>query len=236
MKSESPDGSSKGRRTRSKVPRASSPRVTPPFPDTPELQEQRSRAPVAQAMIKATRGVIAREGSQWTTTERIHEVTIHPTRGRPVQLATMRYYFGNRERLFIQVARYEHLRQLDRLRRAFRELQSDDELAPLLARLAGDEDHYRVTLGLLEATQTMPELAEVQRELWADWRAKMRELLADLQDRGIVRADLDAETVAVLWSAITLGLAVHRSVEPQLALEPVLALAERYAASLPTRG
>jgi AcrR family transcriptional regulator len=236
MKSESPDGSSKGRRTRSKVPRASGPRVTPPFPDTPELQEQRARAPVAQAMIKATRGLIAREGSQWTTTERIHEVTIHPTRGRPVQLATMRYYFGNRERLFIQVARYEHLRQLDRLRRAFRELQSDGELAPLLARLAGDEDHYRVTLGLLEATQTMPELAEVQRELWADWRAKMRELLADLQDRGIVRADLDPETAAVLWSVITLGLAVHRQVEPQLALEPVLALAERYAASLPARG
>src|SRR5436305_3217650 len=236
MKSESPDGSSRPRRTRSTVPSASGSRVTPPFPDTPELQEQRSRAPVAQAMIKAARGVIAREGWQWTTTERIHEVTIHPTRGRPVQLATMRYYFGNRERLFIQVARYEHLRQLDRLRRAFRELQSESELAPLLARLAGDEDHYRVTLGLLEATQTMPELAEVQRELCADWRAKMRELLTDLQDRGIVRADLDPETVALLWSAITLGLAVHRQVEPQLALEPVLALAERYAASLPARG
>ena len=56
-------------------------------------------------------------------------------------------------------------------RRAFRELQSEAELAPLLARLAGDEDHYRVTLGLLEATQTMPELADAQRELWADWRA-----------------------------------------------------------------
>jgi AcrR family transcriptional regulator len=187
-------------------------------------------------MIKATRGLIAREGSQWTTTERIHEVTIHPTRGRPVQLATMRYYFGNRERLFIQVARYEHLRQLDGVRRAFRELQSEDDLAPLLARLAGDEDHYRVTLGLLEAMQTMPELAEVQRELWADWRAKMRELVADLQDRAIVRPDLDPETVALLWSAITLGLAVHRYVEPRLAIPSVLALAERYAASLPAGG
>src|SRR5947209_1424622 len=147
MKSESSDGSARPRRTRSKVPSSSGPRVTPPFPDTPELQEQRGRAPVAQAMIKATRGLIAREGSPWATTERIHEVTIHPTRGRPVQLATMRYYFGNRERLFIQVARYEHLRQLDRVRRAFRELQQESELAPLLARLAGDDDHHRVALG-----------------------------------------------------------------------------------------
>src|SRR5438445_13821622 len=128
----------------------------------------------------------------------------------------MRYYFGNRERLFIQVARYEHLRQLDRLRRAFRELQSDDELAPRLARLAGDEDHYRVTLGLLEATQAMPELADVQRELWADWRAHVRALVGDLQARGIVRADLDPEALAVLWSAITLGLALRRHAEPQL--------------------
>ena len=64
----------------------------------------------------------------------------------------------------------------------------------------------------------------------------MRELVADLQDRAIVRAELDPETVALLWSAVALGLAVQRYTEPERALAPVLALAERYAASLPASG
>jgi len=106
----------------------------------------------------------------------------------------------------------------------------------VLAALAGDEDHYRVALGLLEATHTMPELGDAQRELWADWRATMRELVADLQHRGIARADVDPETLARLWSALALGLAVHRAAEPQQATEAVLALAERYAASLRAGG
>ena len=183
-------------------------------------------------MIRATRDLLAREGAEWTTTEKIHEVTLHPTRGTPVSRTTMRYYFGNRERLFVQIARYEHLRQLDRVRRAFRGLTRRRDLAPLLVRLAQDDDHYRVALGLLDAMQTMPELADLQRALWADWREQTRELVLELQQRSIMREDLDPASLSLLWSAITLGLAVHRYAEPGLELGPALELAERYAASL----
>jgi hypothetical protein len=227
-----PEGTTPSRRTRSREPKTTKRPLTPPFPDTPELQEQRSRAAVAQAMIKATRRLLATEGPEWTTTERIHKATKHPERGTPVAMATMRYYFGNRERLLIHVARYEHLLQLGRVRRAFRDLERGEDLPPLLVKLAQDSEHYRVALGLLEASQGLPELADVQRELWADWRAKMRELVADLQQRGLVRIELDPESLALLWSAVTLGLAVHRHAEPGLSLKRVLALAERYASAL----
>lgn len=221
------------RRTRSREPKATGkPKVTSPFPNTPELREERAAQPVAQAMIKATRDLLAADGAQWTTTERIHDMTRHPTRGTPVNRTTMRYYFGNRERLFLQVARYEHVRQLGRVARALRALRSESELAPVLVRLAKDDEHYRVTLALLDAMQTMPELADLQRELWANWRQRMVGLVGELQERGIVREELDPGALSLLWVAVALGLAVHRYAEPDLEIDPVLALAERYAASL----
>lgn len=48
----------------------------------------------------------------------------------------------------------------------------------------------------------------------ADWRGRMREIVIDLQDRGIVHPDQDAEALAVVWNAVALGDVFDIACEP----------------------
>src|SRR5438552_6851828 len=104
----------------------------PPAPDTPELAERRAHAPAAQALIKATRRLFAEGGPEWATDKRIHDTATRPGGRKGFPLGTIRYYFGGRERLLVGVARYEHLAQLDRVRRALRSVTKSDQLAGTL--------------------------------------------------------------------------------------------------------
>ncbi len=197
----------------------------PPFPDTPELAEQRAQSPTAQAMIRATRRLLAEGGLTAAADRRIHAAGEWP-------VGTMRYWFGGREGLLVQVARHEHLRRLDQIRRALRAVASPGELTETLLGLADAQDHYRVARALLDAAAAMPDLAMCQHRLWEEWRTRMREIVVDLQERGIVRAELDPEALALLWSAVTSGLAEHREAPPTVDLRAVIHLLHRYAANV----
>ena len=205
----------------------------PPAPDTPELAERRAQAPAAQALIKATRRLFAEGGPEWATDKRIHDTASRPGGRKGFPLGTIRYYFGGRERLLVYVARHEQLAQLDRVRRTLLAVQNSDELTTALLRLAEDLDHFQVTFGLLTEARQMPELKAAQAQLWEDWVAKLAEMVSELQGRGVVRAEHDPYALALLWSSVTAGLAAHHLANPELALQPALDLAQRYAASLP---
>ena len=197
----------------------------PSAPDTPELAERRAQAPIAQALVKATRRLFAEGGPEWATDKRIHETAVRPGRGKGLPLGTIRYYFGGREQLLVHVARYEHLRQLDRVRRTLREVKEGNELADALLGLAGDLEHYQVTFGLLTEARQMADLRAAQEHLWQDWLAKLSQMVADLQVRRIVRAEYEPDAVALLWSSITTGLAAHHLANPRISLKPALDLA-----------
>ena len=205
----------------------------PPAPDTPELAERRAQAPAAQALIKATRRLFAEGGPEWATDKRIHDTATRPGGRKGFPLGTIRYYFGGRERLLVYVARHEHLAQLDRVRRTLLAVDTSEDLAPALLGLTEDLDHFQVTFGLLTEARQMPELEAAQARLWEEWVAKLAEMVGELQGRGIVRAEHDPYALALLWSSVTAGLAAHRLANPELALQPALDLAQRYAASLP---
>ena len=205
----------------------------PAAPDTPELAERRAQAPAAQALIKATRRLLAEGGPEWATDKRIHDTATRPGGRKGFPLGTIRYYFGGRERLLIYVARYEQRDLLDRVRRALLAVKAADELPATLAKLTEEPDHFQVSLGLLTEARQMPELKADQASGWVDWLAKLTEMIRELQGRGIVRADHDPYALALLWSSITVGLAAHRLADPDTALQPALELAQRYAASLP---
>jgi AcrR family transcriptional regulator len=205
----------------------------PPAPDTPELAERRAQAPAAQALIKATRRLFAEGGPEWATDKRIHDTASRPGGRKGFPLGTIRYYFGGRERLLVYVARHEHLAQLDRVRRALLAVNASDELTAALLGLAEDLDHFQVTFGLLTEARQMPELKAAQAQLWKDWVAKLGEMVSELQGRGVVRDEHDPYALALLWSSVTAGLAAHHLANPELALQPALDLAQRYAASLP---
>jgi AcrR family transcriptional regulator len=214
-------------------PAAQRGQTRPPAPDTPELAERRAQAPAAQALIKATRRLFAEGGPEWATDKRIHDTATRPGGRKGFPLGTIRYYFGGRERLLVHVARYEHLAQLDRVRRALRSVNTPQELATALLGLAEDLDHFQVTFGLLTEARQMPELRAAQAQLWEDRLAKLAEMLAELQARGIVRAQRDPYALALLCSSVTAGLAAHHLANPEIELGPALALAQLYAASLP---
>jgi AcrR family transcriptional regulator len=205
----------------------------PPAPDTPELAERRAQAPAAQALIKATRRLFAEGGPEWATDKRIHDTASRPGGRKGFPLGTIRYYFGGRERLLVYVARHEHLAQLDRVRRTLLAVKASDELTTALLRLTEDLDHFQVTFGLLTEARQMPELQAAQAQLWEDWVAKLTEMVSELQGRGVVRAEHDPYALALLWSSVTAGLAAHHLANPEIALQPALDLAQRYAASLP---
>ena len=204
----------------------------PPSPDTPELAERRAQAPAAQALIKAARRLFAEGGPEWATDKRIHDTATRPGGRKGFPLGTIRYYFGGRERLLVHVARNEHLAQLDRVRRTLRSVENSHELPAALLGLAEDLDHFQVTFGLLTEARQMPELHAAQAQLWEDWVTKITEMVTELQDRAIVRADHDPYALALLWSSITAGLAAHHLANAEIALKPALDLAQRYAASL----
>ena len=214
--------------------RPSAPRgpTRPQSPDTPELAERRAQAPAAQALIKATRRLLAQGGPEWATDKRIHDTATRPGGRKGFPLGTIRYYFGGRERLLINVARHEHLARLDHTRRALRDVNSPDELATTLLGLAQDLDHYQVSLGLMTEARQMPELQAEQATLSQDWIAKLTEMLAELQTRGAAPPDQDPHALALLWSSLTAGLAAHQLANPELELKPALALARQYATLL----
>jgi AcrR family transcriptional regulator len=205
----------------------------PPAPDTPELAERRAQAPAAQALIKATRRLFAEGGPEWATDKRIHDTASRPGGRKGFPLGTIRYYFGGREGLLVYVARYEHLAQLDRIRRTLLAVETREGLSTSLLRLAEDLDHFQVTFGLLTEARQMPELKAAQAQLWEDWVAKLTDMVSELQARGVVRAEHDPYALALLWSSVTAGLAAHHLANPEIALQPALDLAQRYAASLP---
>jgi len=214
--------------------RPSAPRgpTRPQAPDTPELAERRAQAPAAQALIRATRRLFAEGGPEWATDKRIHDTASRPGGRKGFPLGTIRYYFGGRERLLVYVARHEHLAWLDRVRRALRNVNNSQELAAALLKQADDLDHFQVSFGLLTEARQMHELQAAQAELWADWTAKLTEMVAELKARGAAPADQDPYALAVLWSSLTAGLAAHQLANPEIELQPALALAQLNAASV----
>jgi len=216
-----------------KPPQVRRGQTRPASPDTPELAERRAQAPAAQALIRAARRLFAEGGPEWATDKRIHDTATRPGGRKGFPLGTIRYYFGGRERLLIYVARNEHLARLDHVRRALRNVNNSQDLTTTLLKLAADLDHYQVVLGLLTAARQMPELHAAQAQLADDWATKLAEMITELQARGIVRAGHDPHAMAVLWTSLSAGLAAHQLVNSEIALEPALDLARRYAASLP---
>lgn len=204
----------------------------PQAPDTPELAERRAQAPAAQALIRATRRLFAEGGPEWATDKRIHDTASRPGGRKGFPLGTIRYYFGGRERLLVYVARHEHLARLDHVRRALRNINSTQQLAAVLLKLANDLDHFQVTFGLLTEARQMPELQVAQAQLWEDRLAKLTEMISELQARSVVGAKHDPYALALLWSSLTAGLAVHHIANADIEIEPALALARLYAASL----
>ncbi len=207
----------------------------PQAPDTPELAERRAQAPAAQALIKATRRLFAEGGPEWATDKRIHDTASRPGGRKGFPLGTIRYYFAGREQLLVHVARYEHLTELDRVRRALRSVKTSNDLPRTLRRLAEDFEHYQVLFGLLTEARQMPELRSAQEALWQDWVAKLTEMVTELQQRELLGAEHDPYAVAVLWSSITSGLAAHRLANPDIDLRPALNLAQGYVGSAPGR-
>ena len=169
-------------------------------------------------MIRATRSLLVEGGLLAATDRRIHEHELGPW-----AMGTMRYWFGSREGLLVQVAREEHLRRLDRVRRALRDAGVHN-LTEVLAELADDPEHYRVSRALMDAALQMPDLAHQQHRLWEDWRLRMRGMVELLQEREVISNEHDPDALALFYGALLTGLSTHREAAPDADLRSTLEL------------
>jgi AcrR family transcriptional regulator len=73
----------------------------------------------------------------------------------------------------------------------------------------------RVWFAFLGLALTRPALARAQRLTYRAWRGRVAELLAEAQERGQVRADVDCSAAAAALVAVVDGLAIQATFEPR---------------------
>lgn len=130
------------------------------------------------------------------------------------------HYFPDKEELLRFAFRTVADRVLSRLTEA--EEATDDALelarAALVEGLPLDRERQaevRVWFAFLGLALTRPELAREQRLTYRAWRVRIAGRLREAQERGDIRADVDAGAEAAALIALVDGLAVQAAFEPR---------------------
>jgi AcrR family transcriptional regulator len=139
------------------------------------------------------------------------------------------HYFAGKEELLVFAFRTV----ADRVMRRLAEAEKGETDPLVLARAALVEGlpldkerqvEVRVWFAFLGLALTRPALARDQRLTYRAWRMRVAERLAQAQERGDVRAEVDCDAEAAALIALVDGLAVQTTFEPR-ALSPQRQLA-----------
>ena len=130
------------------------------------------------------------------------------------------HYFDDKEELLLFAFRTVADRVMRRVAAAEEATTSPLELARamLLEGLPLDRERQaevRVWFAFLGLALTRPALARDQRVTYRAWRDRVAERLADAQEQGLIRADVDPDTQAAALVGLVDGLAVQATFEPR---------------------
>lgn len=136
------------------------------------------------------------------------------------------YFPGGKEELWLEVARHEADRVLDDQQPHLGALNSweawDDWRDVLIARYRAQGPHCPLA-ALMSQVGTASGAPEVVASLLLQWQAQVRRGISALQERGLARADLDADRLAGAFIAgIQGGVTVLRTTGDTTHLEAVL--------------
>ncbi len=172
-----------------------------------------------QQLLDAAVACFARSGFHKTTMEDI---------GREAGVsATVAYrYFDSKEDMI--VATIEH--SVDRLARFLYATQDEQDVPALFEQMIRDfyqrfdepgrDDHYRVRMLLWAETLQNPKVAEKAQIHRHEAHRRMIELVENGQERGQIRSDLDASTVAGAYMASLDGFILHWFTDPEINITP----------------
>ncbi len=198
-------------------------------------RDRRVALPVARRLVEAARACVIAHGVAGATFVVIE-------REAQVTTGTVRYYFGTKERLLVEVLRADSQARLELLRARLAAVASFDEfLAMMVASLddfTGPAGSHALLLALLSATPRSPALAAAQAELYDRWRRELVDGLEALEARTILRVR-DGETFAALVIAVAHGIAIQQYVNERWDRGPLVDLMHvlaRFYLAPPPRG
>jgi AcrR family transcriptional regulator len=200
-------------------------------PTPPPYQRRSTGArvtPTRQALLDATRAVVARRGVGDTTSR-------HITDEAGASLGAITYYFGSKDALIAEALAGE----IERLAEpALAALESSDDPAArmaramglLLAALTDQADRVPLFVETLAAAGRGDDAAPAVRAVLATLQSRLEAVIAELRGDDLVPAWVDPTAMAGLIVATASGIVVHQSLE--LAGPGPEALAGQFAALL----
>ncbi|HLH66371.1 MAG TPA: helix-turn-helix domain-containing protein [Solirubrobacteraceae bacterium] len=186
-----------------------------PAPDLPTDKAQR--------IVEAMRASVAARGIAGATFD-------HVAREAGVSRGLLHYHFGTKERLLVEVVRREAELRGNLLDEAVAAADGPDELIDALVRnlkevLGAGRSEMVTFYELLALGQRNAEIAGEVAQLAAAMRTRLAAALRSRSSAGAFTLRSEAEHVAALLLALADGVAIRRLAEPELDLEPLIALA-----------
>jgi AcrR family transcriptional regulator len=167
----------------------------------------------AQRIIAAMRASVAKRGAAGSTFD-------HVAREAGVSRGLLHYYFGSKERLFVEVVRHDCEARIDAMDERIARAGSADEIVQAL--VAGLEEFIEdepgtqaVIYEMLSASRRSEELRAELAKLYRRWRAHLAESLRAKERDGVIRLQADPESVASILFALGDGFGIQVISDPQ---------------------
>src|SRR6266498_2029996 len=143
-------------------------------------------------IVDAMRTCIASRGIAGATFE-------HVSREAGVSRGLLHYYFGTKERLLIEVLRYDAEVRIGALDEPLEAAQSADQVLDVLVSgaeeiLQNDPGFYVLIFELFTAARQNPEIQAELAQVYDGSRRHVAEILRRKQDEGVLSLRFDAET------------------------------------------
>jgi len=168
-------------------------------------------------IVAAVLDLVAREG--------VEAVTVRKAAAAAgVSTGALAHYFADKEQL-LAAAYTEVVTRVGRRMEALAASTRDPVqllVQALLTTLPLDDaarTEARIWLAFLDRAQVRPEAAQVQREVYRQWRDALAWVIARAGQEGYLRADLDPHRTASFLIAVADGLALQATLDPE-ALDP----------------
>jgi AcrR family transcriptional regulator len=136
-------------------------------------------------------------------------------RDSDVSVATLYHYFGDREGLVVAARQKQYAGSTglyyEAFSRAVRNASTCAELSVVLSEFFGQATNESsrsmrfLRAEIIGSSRTRPQLAAALREVQEDLAAKLTEVFAEAQDRGLLRSSVGARQIAEFALAIHLG-------------------------------
>ncbi len=180
-------------------------------PDTPTPTRRMSRPERRATILAAARGEFARHGFHGAATAAI-------ARAAGCSEAILYRHFPSKRDLLVAVLRSEvEVRLLADEDLVLRVAGAPADMLPAVLRARLEEGELQTTVRLVLLAISMsedPEIGEAVRGAFAAIRAPLRAALEAGQASGLVRDDIDAESLTWIWHGLFLAGAVRNSLAP----------------------